>query len=116
MQILDWPALSSQQRAIALARPAAGLAARTLSEAQVIIDAVRSSGDAALLRYAREFDGVTSPEFEVSSAEFAAARGALHEADIAALERAIANVDSFHRATQPTAVAIEVQPGVICER
>ena len=30
---------------------------------------------------------------------------------IAALERAIANVDTFHRAALPTAVAVEVQPG-----
>jgi histidinol dehydrogenase len=116
MQILDWQSLSSQQRASALARPAAALAARTLAEARAIIDEVRLAGDAALVRYAREFDGVTLTDFEVSSAEFAAARGAMQASDIAALERAIANVDAFHRATQPTDVAIEVQPGVRCER
>ena len=116
MQILDWQALSLQQRASALARPAAGLATRTLAEARVIIDEVRSLGDAALLRYTREFDGVTLRSLEVSSAEFAAARRAMQATDTAALERAIANVDAFHRATQPTAVAIEVQPGVRCER
>jgi len=116
MQILDWQFLSSQQRASALARPAAGLAARTLAEARAIIDEVRLAGDAALVRYAREFDGVTLPGFEVSNAEFAAARRAMQATDTAALERAIANVDAFHRATQPTDIAIEVQPGVRCER
>ncbi len=116
MQILDWQSLSLQQRANALARPAAGLAAQTLAEARAIIDDVRTGGDAALLRYAREFDGVELSSLEVSSAEFAAARVALAAADIAALERAIANIDTFHRATQPSAVAIEVQPGVRCER
>jgi histidinol dehydrogenase len=116
MQILNWQSLNLQQRANALARPAVGLAAQTLAEARAIIDEVRSGGDAALRRYAREFDGVELTGFEVSSAEFAAARGALPAADIAALERAIANIDAFHRATQPNAVAIEVQPGVRCER
>lgn len=116
MQILDWQALSSQQRASALARPAVALAARTLAEAGAIIEEVRSSGDAALVRYARELDGVELTDFSVSSAEFAAARGAMQAADIAALERAIANVDAFHRATRPADVAIEVQPGVRCER
>jgi histidinol dehydrogenase len=99
-----------------LARPAAALAARTLAEARAIIDEVRLAGDAALVRYAREFDGVTLPGFEVSSAEFAAARASMQASDTAALERAIANVDAFHRATQPRDVAIEVQPGVRCER
>jgi histidinol dehydrogenase len=116
MQILNWQSLNLQQRANALARPAVGLAAQTLAEARAIIDEVRSGGDAALRRYAREFDGVELTGFEVSSVEFAAARGALPAADIAALERAIANIDAFHRATQPNAVAIEVQPGVRCER
>ena len=116
MQILDWQSLSVQQRANALARPAAALAARTLAEARAIIDEVRLAGDAALVRYAREFDGVTLPGFEVSSAEFAAARASMQASDTAALERAIANVDAFHRATQPRDVAIEVQPGVRCER
>jgi len=116
MQILDWQSLSLQQRTSALARPAAALAARTLAEARAIIAEVRWSGDAALVRYARELDGVELTRFEVSSAEFAAARAALPATDIAALERAIANIDAFHRATQPTAVAIDVQPGVRCER
>jgi histidinol dehydrogenase len=116
MQILDWQSLSVQQRANALARPAAAPAARTLAEARAIIDEVRLAGDAALVRYAREFDGVTLPGFEVSSAEFAAARASMQASDTAALERAIANVDAFHRATQPRDVAIEVQPGVRCER
>jgi histidinol dehydrogenase len=116
MQILDWQSLSVQQRANALARPAAALAARTLAEARAIIDEVRLAGDAALVRYAREFDGVTLAGFEVSSAEFAAAHASMQASDTAALERAIANVDAFHRATQPRDVAIEVQPGVRCER
>jgi histidinol dehydrogenase len=116
MQILDWQSLSMQQRQRALARPAAALAAQTLAEARAIIDEVRVSGDSALRRYARELDGVELRAFQVSAAEFAAARAALPATDIAALERAIANIDAFHRATQPTAVAIDVQPGVRCER
>lgn len=116
MQILDWQQLSGSQRASALARPAAALEAQTLAEARAIIDEVRARGDAALVRYARELDAVQLRQFEVSRAEFATARGALHAADTAALERAIANVEAFHRATQPTSVGLDVQPGVRCER
>jgi histidinol dehydrogenase len=116
MQILDWQSMNARQRAAALARPAAGLEAQTLGQARAIVEAVRAEGDAALERYARELDGVELARFEVTRAEFDAARGQLQPAQIEALERAIANVESFHRATQPAAVTLEVQPGVRCER
>jgi histidinol dehydrogenase len=116
MQILDWQSSSPAQRAAALARPSAALASRTLADAQAIIDDVRAHGDAALGRYARELDGVETDTLAVAPAELAAARRALEPAQVAALERAIANVERFHRATQAQAVECEVEPGVRCER
>jgi histidinol dehydrogenase len=116
MQILHWQQLSAQQRSDALARPAAALAPRTLAQSQAIIDAVRADGDEAVRRCAREFDGVEMTELAVSDAEFALAHSSLSADEIAAIKRAIANIDTFHRAALPTAVSIEVQPGVRCER
>ncbi|MGA8707286.1 MAG: histidinol dehydrogenase [Steroidobacteraceae bacterium] len=116
MQIFDWQSLSDSQRAAALARPAEALASQTLAQARTIIDGVRRGGDMALARYAREFDGLELAQLEVSAAEFAAARMQLQAVEIAALERAIANVDRFHRATQLGPTAVEIQPGVRCER
>jgi len=116
MQILDWQQLDAAGRRAALARPAAALQPRTLQQAQAIIDAVRSEGAAAVRRCALEFDGVEPTDFRVSAAEFAAARAELQPDQVAALEKAIANVDSFHRAGIPTALSLEVQPGVRCER
>jgi histidinol dehydrogenase len=116
MRILDWQTLDESQRAAALSRPAEALESQTLAQARVIIDTVRTGGDEALTRYTRDFDGVELLRFEVTAAEFAAARAQLQAADIAALERAIANVDRFHRATQPEPASLEVQPGVRCER
>jgi histidinol dehydrogenase len=116
MDILDWRSLSAPQRAAALSRPTAALHGRTLMQAQAIIDAVRAEGDTALARCAREFDGVELHELRVPSAEFELARGEIEPAARTALERAIANVDAFHRAALPGAVTLEVQPGVRCER
>ncbi|HEY3808610.1 MAG TPA: histidinol dehydrogenase [Steroidobacteraceae bacterium] len=116
MRILDWQSLDAQQRTAALARPAEALEAQTIEQARAIVAAVRVGGDAALTRFARQLDGVDLTQFEVGAAEFAAARAQLDAAHIVALERAIANVDSFHRATQPVPVTLEVQPGVRCER
>ena len=116
MQILDWQKLDEAARAAALARPAFALQARTLAQAQAIIEAVRAEGDAAIARYAREFDGIDLPQAAVPPAEFTAARAALAAADIAAIERAIDNVERFHRAGLPAELSLEVQPGVRCER
>jgi len=116
MQILDWQKLDEAARAAALARPVFALQARTLAQAQAIIEAVRAEGDAAIARYAREFDGIDLPQAAVPPAEFTAARAALAAADIAAIERAIGNVERFHRAGLPAELSLEVQPGVRCER
>ncbi|HEY6452935.1 MAG TPA: histidinol dehydrogenase [Steroidobacteraceae bacterium] len=116
MEILEWQELNAEQRRTALARPAVRLQSQTLAQAQAIIDTVRAQGDAALIRYAREFDGAELTQLAVTPAEFAAARTQLQPAQLAALGRATANVESFHRAALPAALALEVQPGVHCER
>jgi histidinol dehydrogenase len=116
MQILDWQQLDAEGRRAALVRPSAALQPQLLAQAQAIIDAVRREGDAAIGRYTREFDGVRLAELRVSAAEFAAARALLTPGQVAAIDKAIANVDSFHRAGLPAPLSLEVQPGVRCER
>lgn len=116
MRILHWNQLSDAQRRDALARPTASLAPRTLAQAQAIIDAVRADGDSAVRRCAREFDGVDQTDLAVSEEEFAFARSQLAPQEIAAIERAITNIDKFHRAGLTGAVSVDVQPGVRCER
>jgi histidinol dehydrogenase len=116
MQILHWQQLDDDARRAALARPSAALQPQLLQQAQAIIDAVRREGDAAIARYTREFDRVQTDEVRVGADEFAAARAQLMPEQLAAIEKAIANVDSFHRAGLPAGVSLEVQPGVRCER
>jgi histidinol dehydrogenase len=116
MQILDWQQLDAEGRRAALARPSAALQPQLLAQAQAVIDAVRREGDAAIGRHTAEFDHVHVGELRVSAAEFAAARAQLTPGQVAAIEKAIANVDSFHRAGLPAPLSLEVQPGVRCER
>ena len=116
MDIRDWQSMSPAQRRAALERPSAASHERTLAQAQVIIDAVRLEGDAALARCTRDFDGVELTRLQVTPEEFAAADSQLQPEQHAALARAIANVEAFHRAALPGAISLEVQPGVRCER
>ena len=116
MDIRDWQSMSPAQRRAALERPSAATHERTLTQAQAIIDGVRADGDTALARYTRDFDGVELTRLQVTAEEFTAAGSHLQPEQHAALERAIANVEAFHRAALPAAISLEVQPGVRCER
>jgi histidinol dehydrogenase len=116
MRILDWQTLSAAERFAALARPVQDTRADIVSTVTEIISTVRREGDAALRSYTERFDGVRPDTLEVTAAEFAAAKKALSAADIAALERAIDNVQRFHSAQMPRPVALETMPGVRCER
>ena len=116
MKILEWKSASPEVRRAALARPAAGSRAEVQAQAAEIIAAVRTGGDAAVRRYVQKFGGAALDELRVSSAEFREARAALTGPQIAALERAIANVTSFHEAQRSPPLSVETMPGVLCER
>jgi histidinol dehydrogenase len=116
MKILDWQSLDSNGKRAALARPAQEARGDILASTAEIVAAVRRDGDAALRAFTERFDGVKLDGLAVSREEFAAARRSLAAEDIAALERAIANVRLFHEAQVPTALSMETMAGVRCER
>ena len=77
-----------------------------------ILEEVRRDGDAALLRMARDFDGVELPRLEVPRERWGEALETLDPAVRAELERAARNLEAFHRAQLPADVELETEPGV----
>src|SRR5580698_4950075 len=116
MQILHWTQLNPAQRRAALARPAFAARAEVAADVARLISQVRAEGDVALLELTWRFDGVRLDALAVSAAEFAAARSQLTPVQIAALERAIGNIEKFHAAQQLPPLSLETSPGVRCER
>src|ERR1700752_1406869 len=114
MRILDWNSLDESGRRAALARPALNSRADVKGVVLEIIDRVRREGDAALRALTQRFDGVAIEQLRVTDAEFREARRALSAWEIAALERAIDNVERFHRAQAPKAIELQIEPGVRC--
>lgn len=114
--ILQWSALSAAERGAALRRPAQRGSEELHRKVQAIIAEVRERGDAALLDYSRRFDGAELQSIEVTAPEFAAAQQQLTAQQVAALNRAIANVQRFHEAQLTATVRVEISPGVVCER
>jgi len=116
LRIIDWNLLGSAERLSALKRPAQKDAVALFDGVRSIIADVRSRGDAALRDFSQRFDGVALESLEVTETEFAAATRALTVEQIAALDRAIDNVQRFHEAQRPAPIRMEVSPGVVCEQ
>jgi histidinol dehydrogenase len=81
-----------------------------------IIARVRTEGDAALLAYAREFDGVTLTSLEVPREAWRAALASLDPELRRALERSAANIRQVHEAFRPVASETTTADGVVIGR
>ena len=116
MKIIDWNTASPEARRAALARPAAASRDEVFRQAAEIIAAVRAEGDTAVRRFTTQFGGASLEDLRVNAAEFREARAALSAGEMAALERAVANVARFHEAQVSAPLSVETMPGVRCER
>ncbi|HEU4781380.1 MAG TPA: histidinol dehydrogenase [Steroidobacteraceae bacterium] len=116
MKVIDWNTASPDARRAALSRPAADSREEVFRQAASIIAAVRTEGDAAIRRLTAQFGGASLDNLRVTPEEFREARAALSAAQIAALERAVANVAYFHEAQVSSPLSVETMPGVRCER
>ncbi len=116
LPLLRWSQLSLEERRTALRRPAQSNADELQRRVRAIIDDVRARGDDALYDYARRFDGAALDELEVQPREYDNAQRALNDVQVAALQRAIDNVRTFHEAQIAPTLRLETSPGVVCER
>ncbi|RWN02029.1 MAG: histidinol dehydrogenase [Mesorhizobium sp.] len=85
-----------------------------MEKAAPIIEAVRTEGDAALVRFAHDFDkaDLDATRLKVSPAEFDAAFGMVDEDVIAAIRFGIDNIRHFHEEQKPEAMWLkEMRPG-----
>ncbi|PAP94495.1 histidinol dehydrogenase [Mesorhizobium wenxiniae] len=85
-----------------------------MEKAAPIIEAVRTEGDAALVRFARDFDkaDLDATRLKVSPAEFDAAFDMVDEDVVAAIRFGIDNIRHFHEEQRPEAMWLkEMRPG-----
>jgi len=78
-----------------------------------IIADVRARGDQALRDYTRRFDGVEITDVEVPRTEIDAAYTAMDKAFIAVLEKAAANIRSYHSRQKRESFVISEQEGMV---
>ena len=109
----DLSALSPDQRRRLLTRTEADLSAFE-AKVDVIIAAVRAEGDAALARFARDFDKapVEPDAIAATPADFAAAEAALEPEVREAMEFAADSIRRFHEDQKPEEMWLhEIRPG-----
>lgn len=85
-----------------------------IDRAKPIIEAVRVDGDAALRRFARDFDGVKGElgSLVATEADFDAAYRAVAPEVIEAIRYAVANIRTFHEKQRPEPMWLdEIRPG-----
>lgn len=82
----------------------------------MIVQSVRTGGDAQLRQLARELDGIELPELSVSIDHCRSALEAIDPALRRAMQRSRDNIAAVHRAFHPAAISIEVEPGVTIGR
>lgn len=113
VRVLELAQLSPEARAALMKRSETDLAG-FVEKVRPIIDAVRTEGDAALRRFARELDRVEAPlgDLKVSPAEFDAAFGRVDADVIEAIRYGIAGIRRFHEHQRPEPMWLdEIRPG-----
>ncbi|NWG52576.1 MAG: histidinol dehydrogenase [Hydrogenophilaceae bacterium] len=116
MKRFDWAALSRDERAAALARPARRREARVSEAVAAIFADVEREGFAAVARWAEKLDRRAPEAITLSARTVDAARAQVSREDLVALDVSVENVTRYHAATKPAAQRIEVRPGVVCTR
>lgn len=114
--LIDWNACSADEQRQLLTRPAISASENITRIVGDILDSVRRDGDAALKTYSATFDKTEVDAIQVSAEEIDAAAARLGDEVKAAMEVAVANINTFHLAQQLPAVDIETMPGVRCQQ
>ncbi|UYQ93833.1 histidinol dehydrogenase [Chitinophaga horti] len=86
------------------------------SRVAAILDDVKANGDAAIRKYALQFDKAELNELSISEAQFEAAAAQVSEELKAAIQQAKSNIETFHKRQAEATTVVETMPGVQCWR
>ena len=99
IEIISYPSEAAERKISAISRRKPGADPALERRVSEIIEAVKSEGDAALLRYTRQFDSpdIQAAQIRVSEAEIEAACNEVDPEFFEILRTAIRNIEEFHR-------------------
>jgi histidinol dehydrogenase len=99
MKIISYPSAAAQKRVAAIVNRGLDFKKKDLSLVSRILENVRKNGDAALVEYTRQFDSdkVSADSIEVTNDDMIAAARTVPRSFTRSLNRAAAQIESFHR-------------------
>ena len=109
----DYDKLSKDEKALLLKRSETDLSG-FIDKVKPIIEAVRTEGDVAVVRFGRDIDkaDISADRIKVTAAEFDEAFELVDADTIKAIEFGIANIRTFHEEQKPEAMWLkEIRPG-----
>ena len=83
---------------------------------QPVLDEIKNHGDRAVKEFTAKFDGVELNEILVSKEEFNEADALVSPELKDAIDKAMVNIEKFHRSQIDTPEKVETTPGVVCWR
>jgi histidinol dehydrogenase len=111
--VKSWAGLDSAAQTKLLQRPAP-VSTGITEQVAGIISEVRQSGDAALAKFGKKFDGVSPDPLKVAPVSLATSANACSLEFLNALDNASYRIKKFHAEGLPTQTQIETAPGLIC--
>lgn len=103
MKIYTYPSKDARRRVEQIAGRDLGFKKKDLLAVTRILDDVQKNGDDAVVRYARKFDApkITAKALKATNAEIAAAAKRVDRSFVRALNKAVRQIESFHRQQLP---------------
>ncbi len=115
MKIYNYPSDSAETKVSAIANRELDFKKELLAEITQIIEDVRTNGDRALVRYIRKFDspGFTAESLRVTEQEIEHAVKSVGDSFVSSLNRAIAQIEGFHKQQRGKSWITTHRPGVL---
>lgn len=113
MKIYEYPSTAAEKKIEAIVNRGLQFSQKDENRVRRILEDVRKNGDTALMRYVNEFDApsLKLEDLQVSPAEFAEADQSVSRKFRRALNRAVAQIESFHRQQRPRSWIQTERPG-----
>ena len=114
MFILDYPSAETEKRIEDITRRGLSFNSEDVNAVSAMLDAVRDRGDAALIEYTAKFDApdLTAGQLTATEAEYEAAERQVDQDFLNALDRAVNQIQSFHKKQLKNSWFEAARPGV----
>ena len=115
MKIYNYPSISAEKRVDSVVNRGLDFKKKDYLAVTRILEDVRRNGDRALINYVNRFDspGLKTAALQVSKREFDAAAKKVDRKFVSSLQRAVAQIKSFHRMQHPKSWIHTERPGTV---